>query len=108
GGTASVFPATPKQPPLPGFRIVPPHRRTFLNPGEEMEVLVYAVDAQGFLTDQGPASVTVTHNGTNGTAAQGVSFNGAAVAQAGAAGQLRARGRPPRPGPRAAVRRARA
>ncbi len=80
-----VFHVTQKQQPLAGFRIVPPQRRNSFDVGEEFEVRIYAVDAQGYLTDQGPAQVTVTHNGTNGTAAHGVSFNGNPVAQAGAA-----------------------
>ena len=74
-----VFHVTQKQRPLAGFRIVSPHRRTAINVGEEIEVLVYAVDAQGFLTNQGPANVTMTHNG-----GASVSFNGAVVPQAGA------------------------
>ena len=75
-----VFHITQKVRPLAGFRIVAPHRRSVINVGEDIEVLVYAVDAQGFLTNQGPASVTVTHNGGGS-----VSFNGAVVPQAGAA-----------------------
>jgi hypothetical protein len=80
-----IFHMTATLQPLDHFLFCVQDNRDTVGVGEEVRVLLYAVDRFGNITDPGAIAVNVTHNGTAGSAApnNGVFLNGNPAPQAG-------------------------